>query len=108
LVDLDRQPSAALRLLPGGDVSAPVLRSAGQEERTTARDQALDGVSRPRLGSGHSSQPVAMAEPPQARPEGLTGVRILRRLDQGVKTGLLPSGQMTAIEAMWEEVDDGL
>ena len=107
-LDTDRQPGPVIELLPNGGASAPQLRSPAQEERTTARDQALDGVSRPRLGSGHSSQPVAMAEPPQARPEGLTGVRILRRLDQGVKTGLLPSGQMTAIEAMWEEVDDGL
>jgi len=106
LVDLDRQPSAALRLLPSGDVSAPKLRNAGQEERTTARDQALDGVSRPRLGGGHSAQPVPMAEPPQAQPEGLQGVRILRTLGQASTAGLLPPGQVEAIEAVWAAEDD--
>jgi len=106
LVDLDRQPSAALRLLPSGDVSAPQLRNAGQEERTTARDQALDGVSRPRLGGGHSAQPLPMAEPPQAQPEGLQGVRILRTLGQASTVGLLPPGQVEAIEATWAETED--
>jgi len=106
LVDLDRQPSAALRLLPSGDVEAPQLRNAGQEERTTARDQALDGVSRPRLGSGHSSQSLPMAEPPQAAPEGLQGVRILRTLGQASTAGLLPPGQVEAIEATWAESEE--
>jgi len=106
LVDLDRQPSAALRLLPSGDVSAPQLRNAGQEERTTARDQALDGVSRPRLGGGHSAQPLPMAEPPQAQPEGLQAVRILRNLSQASTAGLLPPGQMEAIEAVWAEPEE--
>jgi len=106
LVDLDRQPSAALRLLPSGDVSAPQLRNAGQEERTTARDQALDGVSRPRLGGGHSVQPLPMPEPPQAQPEGLQGVRILRTLGQASTAGLLPPGQIEAIEATWAESED--
>lgn len=106
LVDLDRQPSAALRLLPSGDVSAPQLRNAGQEERTTARDQALDGVSRPRLGGGHSAQPVPMAEPPSAAMEGLQGVRILRTLGQASTAGLLPPGQVEAIEATWAAEED--
>lgn len=106
LIDLDRQPSAALRLLPGGEVEAPQLRSAGQEERTTARDQALDGVSRPRMGGGHSAQPaVQMAEPPSAAMEGLQGVRILRTLSQAGTAGLLPPGQVEAIEAVWAEED---
>jgi len=52
-VDLDRQPGPALQVLPSGQVTAPLLRSPEQEERTTARDQAVDGMSRPRLGSGH-------------------------------------------------------
>jgi len=106
LIDLDRQPSAALRLLPSGDVSAPQLRNAGQEERTTARDQALDGMSRPRLGGGHSAQPVAMAEPPSAAMEGLTSVRVLRNLSQASTVGLLPPGQVGAIEATWAESED--
>ena len=106
LIDLDRQPSAALRLLPSGDVSAPQLRNAGQEERTTARDQALDGVTRPRLGGGHNAQPLPMPEPPQAQPEGLQGVRILRTLGQAATAGLLPPGQIEAIEATWAESED--
>ena len=52
-VDLDRQPGPAITVLPSGQVSAPLLRSAGQEERTTARDQLIDGMSRPKLGAGH-------------------------------------------------------
>jgi len=107
LVDLDRQPGHVTRVLPSGQVQAPQLRSPAQEERTTARDQALDGVSRPRLGAGHAAQApqLPMAEPPQARPEGLTGVRILRRLDQATTAGLLPGPQIEAIEAAWQEVE---
>ena len=106
LIDLDRQPGPVLQLLPSGDVDAPKLRSAGQEERTTARDQLLDATTRPRLGGGHSSQAPVLPEPPQAAPEGLTGVRILRRLDQAPTAGLLPPGQVEAIEAVWREVED--
>jgi len=105
-LDLDRQPSAVIELLPDGGASAPQLRSAGQEERTTSRDQALDAVSRPRLGGGHSAQPVAMAEPPQAAPEGLQGVRILRTLGQASTAGLLSPPAVEAIEARWAEVED--
>jgi len=66
-VDLDRQPGPALQIGPGGEVNAPLLRSAGQEERTTARDQAVDAVTRPKLGAGHKggqTPAVAMAPPP--------------------------------------------
>jgi len=102
-LDIDRQPGPVIELLPNGGASAPQLRSPAQEERTTARDQALDGVSRPRLGGGHSAQPLPMAEPPQAQPEGLQGVRILRTLGQASTAGLLPPGQVEAIEAVWAE-----
>ena len=105
-LDTDRQPGPVIELLPNGGASAPQLRSPAQEERTTARDQALDGVSRPRLGGGHSAQPLPMPEPPQAQPEGLQGVRILRTLGQGVTAGLLPPGQVEAIEAVWSESED--
>jgi len=66
-VDLDRQPGPALQIGPGGEVNAPLLRSAGQEERTTARDQVVDAVTRPKLGAGHKggqTPAVAMAPPP--------------------------------------------
>jgi len=106
LVDLDRQPGPVLQLLPSGGVDAPQLRSAGQEERTTARDQLLDATSRPRVGGGHSSQTPTLPEPPQAAPEGLTGVRILRTLGQAGTAGLLPPGQIEAIEATWREVEE--
>jgi len=106
-VDLDRQPGPVLKVLPTGQVDAPRLRSPAQEERTTARDQALDGMSRPRLGGGHGSQPaLPMSEPPQAKPEGLAGVRVLRRLDQAATAGLLPPGQIEAIEAVWQDTED--
>jgi len=105
-LDLDRQPGPVIELLPDGGANAPQLRTPAQEERTTARDQALDGVSRSRLGGGHSAQPLPMAEPPQAQPEGLQGVRILRTLGQGVTAGLLPPGQVEAIEAVWSESED--
>jgi len=105
-VDLDRQPGPVLQVLPNGDVNAPQLRSPAQEERTTARDQMLDAASRPRLGSGHSATPQLAADPPQAPAPGLTGVRILRRLDQAETAGLLPPGQVEAIETVWKEVDE--
>lgn len=106
-VDMDRQPGPVIKVLPTGQVDAPRLRSPGQEERTTARDQAVDVSTRPRLGDGHGSQPaLPMPEPPQAKPEGLAGVRVLRRLDQAATAGLLPPGQVEAIEAVWQESED--
>ena len=107
LVDLDRQPGPVLRVLPSGEVNAPLLRSPAQEERTTARDQMLDAASRPRLGTGHSGPvPQLAADPPQAPVPGLTGVRILRRLDQAETAGLLPPGQVEAIETVWKETEE--
>ena len=105
-LDTDRQPGAVIELLPNGGANAPQLRSAASEERITRNDQAVDAMTRPRLGGGHSAQPVQMAEPPQARPEGLTGVRVLRTLGQATTAGLLPPGQVEAIEARWAEVED--
>ena len=106
-VDLDRQPGPVLRVLPSGEVNAPLLRSPAQEERTTARDQMLDAASRPRLGTGHSGPvPQLAADPPQAPVPGLTGVRILRRLDQAETAGLLPPGQVEAIETVWKETEE--
>jgi len=102
-IDLDRQPGHVTRLLASGEAQAPRFREAGQEERTTARDQGVDGMTRPRLGGGHQQRQVELPAPPQARPEGLTGVRVLRRLDQATQSGLLPPGQVEAIEAVWQE-----
>jgi len=104
LVDLDRQPGHVTRLLGSGETVAPQFREAGQEERTTARDQGVDGMTRPRLGGGHSGgREAELPGPPAARPDGLAGVRVLRRLDQAGTAGLLPPGQIEAIEAVWEE-----
>jgi len=104
-LDTDRQPGPVIELLPDGGASAPQLRSAASEERITRNDQAVDAMTRPRLGGGHSAQPVAMAEPPSAAMEGLQGVRILRTLGQASTAGLLPPGQVEAIEAVWSEED---
>ena len=105
-LDLDRQPGPVIELLPDGGASAPQLRTPAQEERTTSRDQMADAMTRPRLGGGHGAQPVQMAEPPQARPEGLTGVRVLRTLGQASTAGLLSPPAVEAIEAVWSEPED--
>ena len=107
-VDLDRQPGPVLQVLPNGDVNAPQLRSAAQEERTTRADQYVDSITRPRLGSGHSSTPPQLptSAPPEAPAPGLTGVRILRRLEQAETAGLLPAGQIESIETIWKETDE--
>jgi len=102
-VDLDRQPGPALTVLPTGQVAAPLLRSAGQEERTTARDQLVDATSRPKLGAGHKGQSPALPAPPQAPAPGLRSVRVLRRLDQAGKAGFLPPPLIEALAADWEE-----
>jgi len=102
-VDLDRQPGPALTVLPTGQVAAPLLRSAGQEERTTARDQLVDAVARPKLGAGHKGQAPALPAPPQAPAPGLRSVRVLRRLDQAEKAGFLPPPLIEALAADWEE-----
>lgn len=102
-VDLDRQPGPALTVLPSGRVVAPLLRSAGQEERTTARDQLVDGMSRPKLGGGHKGgQAPALPAPPQAPAPGLRSVRVLRRLDQAERAGYLPPPLVAALAADWE------
>lgn len=72
-VDLDRQPGPALQVLPDGRVAAPLLRSAGQEERTTARDQLVDAMNRPKLGAGQKggsgqTPTLPMMAPPAAPP----------------------------------------
>ncbi|MDY6877354.1 MAG: hypothetical protein SWK90_14280 [Chloroflexota bacterium] len=106
LVDLDRQPGPALTVLPSGQVAAPLLRSAGQEERTTARDQLVDGMSRPKLGAGAKgaqSLSLPMPAPPQAPAPGLRSVRVLRRLDQAERAGFLPPPLVAALAADWEE-----
>jgi hypothetical protein len=105
-VDLDRQPGPALQIGPGGEVNAPLLRSAGQEERTTARDQAVDGMTRPKIGGGGQSQAPNLPAPPVAPAPGLRSVRVFRRLDQVGRVGLLPPSLVAAIEADWQEQEE--
>lgn len=106
-IDLDRQPGHVTRLLADGTAEAPQFRSAGQEERTTARDQAVDGMTRPKLGGGQRAQqaPVLPA-PPVAPAPGLRSVRMLRRLDQISKAGLLPPTLVASLEADWQEQEE--
>lgn len=104
-VDLDRQPGPALTVLTTGQVAAPLLRSAGQEERTTARDQLVDGMSRPKLGAGAkgtAAPALPMPAPPEAPAPGLRSVRVLRRLDQAERAGYLPPPLVAALAADWE------
>lgn len=105
-IDLDRQPGHVTRMLPGGRMDAPQFRSAGQEERTTARDQVVDQATRPRLGSGARSggraPTLPMPAPPRAPAPGLRSVRVLRRLDQAGQTGLLPGPLLASLKADWE------
>jgi hypothetical protein len=108
LVDLDRQPGHVTRLLPGGETAAPQFRSAGQEERTTARDQLVDATTRPRLGSGQKGSrggtpTVPLSPPPRPPAPGLRQVAILRRLDQAAVAGMLPPGVVATLQADWEE-----
>jgi len=103
-VDLDRQPGPVLQVLPDGRVNAPQLRSAGQEERTTARDQAVDAATRPRLGGGYKVESPALPAPPEAPAPGLRSVRVLRRLDQAQRAGFLPPTLVESLQADWEEV----
>jgi len=112
-VDLDRQPGPVIRVLPDGTVEAPLLRSPQQEERTTARDQWIDGHTRPRLGPGHQSSrtqepPLPLAPPPEPGVPGLQRTFRVRRVDLlgPGKAGLLPEGLIRAIEAAWEESQD--
>ncbi len=103
-VDLDRQPGPVLQVLPDGRVNAPQLRSAGQEERTTARDQAVDAATRPRLGGGYKVESPPLPAPPEAPAPGLRSVRVLRRLDQAQRAGFLPPTLVESLQADWEEV----
>jgi len=74
-VDLDRQPGPALQVLLDGRVNAPLFRSAGQEERTTARDQLVDAINRPKLGTGAKrGMPTAL---PTAPPAAEPSIRVL-------------------------------
>jgi hypothetical protein len=60
-VDLDRQPGPAIRVLPSGQVEAPLLRSTGQEERTTARDQLVGRGDSSKVGLRRSKDRTANA-----------------------------------------------
>ena len=104
-VDLDRQPGPALTALPDGTVHAPQLRSAGQEERTTARDQLADMATRPRMGGGQKAgnmPALPLAPPPTPPAPGLRSVQMLRRLDQAAKGGLIPGPLLASLAADWE------
>lgn len=108
VIDPDRQPGHVTRLLADGSVQAPQLRSAGQEERTTARDQQLDAATRPRLGAGQTraaASTMPMAPPPQPPAPGLRQVAVIRRLDQAGTAGFLPPPLVAALQADWEEGD---
>ncbi len=103
-VDLDRQPGPVLQILPSGKVIAPQLRNEGQEERTTARDQAVDAMTRPKLGGGARGAGLGLPAPPTA--PGLRSVRMFRRLDQAGKVGILSPMLTESLEADWEECDE--
>ena len=111
-VDIDRGPGPVLIARPDGTVQAPLLRSPQQEERTTARDQWLDGQTRPRFGPGHRAgrqgPPLPLAPPPEPGVPGLQRTFRVRRVDLlgPGKAGLLPEGMIRAIEAAWEETHD--
>jgi chemotaxis protein histidine kinase CheA len=105
LVDLDRQPGHVTRVLPSGEIDAPQVRSAGQEERTTARDQLSDMHTRPQIGSGRPSTPppeLPMESPPRAPAPGLRSVRVLRKIEHVDQSGYLPRPLLESIEADWE------
>jgi chemotaxis protein histidine kinase CheA len=105
LVDLDRQPGHVTRVLPDGEVEAPRVRSAGQEERTTARDQMVDAHTRPQIGGkgkGGNMPELPMESPPKAPAPGLRSVRVLRRLEHADQAGYLSRPLLESIEADWE------
>ena len=106
LIDLDRQPGHVTRVLPNGEVEAPQVRSAGQEERTTARDQALDMNTRPQIGKGRKRElpePQLPTEaPPKAPAPGLRSVRVLRKLEHVDKAGFFSQPLLESMRADWE------
>lgn len=109
-IDLDRQPGHVTVVNADGSVQAPGLRDPGQEERTTARDQWVDGQTRPLLGPGRrSGQLSAMPlTPPPSSPPGLQRVLQVRRLELlgPGKGNILPGNVIRAIEARLEESDE--
>jgi len=108
IIDLDLLPGLAMRVRRDGTVEAPLLRNKGREERDKARDQAVSGMTRPRLGAGHGAQPIELAPPARNRTmlPGLDEVVGIKELSVAAAGGMLPPGLADAIRAQWQEVGD--
>lgn len=105
LVDIDLQPGPVIAVLPDGRIEAPMLRDKGQEERTKARDQAVDAMTRPKLGGGAGRAGLGMPAPPESAAPGLRSVRMVRELGQAQRVGVLSGPLAESLEADWEEYD---
>lgn len=111
-IDLDGQPGHVTVVNQvNGQVEAPRFRDPGQEERTRARDQWVDAMTRPLLGPGRrgsGQQPTMPLAPPPSSPPGLQRMIQVRRLELlgPDKGNVLPGNVIRAIETRLEESND--
>ena len=102
VIDPDRSFGPALEVR--GEVSQPQLAPPEYQAAITARDQAVDLVSRGLPGSGASHPRRRL---PPGFGGGLRRVLVLRRLDQAAAGGVLPPPMVQALEADWRKVQEG-
>ncbi len=84
------------------EVRSPELAPPEYQAQVTARDQAVDLVSRGITGAPMSYQRGL----PMMGSGGLRRIMVLRRLDQGVAAGVLPPPMAQALEADWRRAQE--
>ncbi|MFN3762243.1 MAG: hypothetical protein ACK4WK_03455, partial [Anaerolineae bacterium] len=101
VIDPDRSFGPVLEIRPQG-VSQPQLAPPEAQAQVTARDQAVDLMSRGLPGQAARKRRL----PPGFPTGGLRRIAVLRRIDQATAAGILPPPMAQALEADWKAEEE--